>query len=509
MATLEHIFSEGKSGLRSGSKLFRKTMTLFSEQPEVFYNKLVEAKIVNKNVTSINKLNEILSSHFAYGIRIDSPIELMRLKRFYVSKYEEECPWSDEEIKNTIMEYCFLYEGKGYLLDNKSYNMILNEINELKTMGAYIIYYDELYERNEAWFHKLGIFSAGMLKCFVKKYASGVICKKAYLSWESSNENELLKKNILSVWKDAVLHNYQELKEQLEYVPLEKIKYALANNSCFVWNSAETYTTCYKFIITEEEERTILEYVKQMTEKNESISFEDIPLQHIYDENFELSETAIFTLVFNKVLSEEFVRYNRAITPKSQENTAWELVESYCSSRQEVHLDELLEQCAKRTGTSRHAEALEIAHSLMVRVDKERFVSRGLVDFNIAGIDEVLDTIVIGDAIGLKEITSFALFPDCNFSWNLYLLESFCRKYSKTFKYMNITNNSRNAGAIVRKECNLDYHNLLAQVLVFRKVDLLEEVVMDFLYDHGFIARHSYKYIENLIETASRLNEGR
>ena len=33
----------------------------------------------------------------------------------------------------------------------------------------------------------------------------------------------------------------------------------MANNDCFVWNSAETYTTCYKFVITEEEEKSILE----------------------------------------------------------------------------------------------------------------------------------------------------------------------------------------------------------------------------------------------------------
>ena len=54
----------------------------------------------------------------------------------------------------------------------------------------------------------------------------------------------------------------------------------------------------------------------------------------------------------------------------------------------------------------------------MVRVDKNRFVSDEQVTFNELGIDQVLDSMVLGEALGLKEITSFALFPDCNFPWN-------------------------------------------------------------------------------------------
>ena len=145
----------------------------------------------------------------------------------------------------------------------------------------------------------------------------------------------------------------------------------------------------------------------------------------------------------------------------------------------------------------------------MVRVDADRFVSDEQVNFNEADIDEVLDTLVQGEAIGMKEITSFALFPDCNFAWNLYLLESFCRRFSKAFKYMAVTTNSRNAGAIVRKELISDYHTLLANVLAVKCVNLSNEAVMDYLFDNGYIARHSYKYIQNLIELALELREGR
>ncbi len=457
----------------------------------------------------MDRLNELLLAHFTYGIKIDSPIEMMRLRRFYMEDYEEECPWSDDKIKEKIMEDCFFHEGKGYVLSAEVSAVVLREIEELRDNGAEIIYYNELYSKNEEWFFSQGIFSDEMLRSFVKKYSSNLVCKKSYFSWESLTENELLRSNILSVWGGRVLRNYGELKECLEYVPIEKIKYALANNTCFIWNSAETYTTVFKFIITEDEKRNILEYVEQFIDEMEYISFDDLPLQTIFEENYELSETAIFTLTYDIVLSKKYERCNRVVSKKGYGNDAVKTLETYCKAKRELSLDELFEQWKLRTGTQRQAEPLDIAYSSMIRVDANRFVCDEQVEFNIPGIDEVLDALVTNEAIGLKEITSFALFPECNFTWNLFLLESFCRRYSNTFKYMSVTTNSRNAGAIVRKECNLDYHNLLAHVLASKKVELSEDVVMNYLYDNGFVARHSYKYIKELMELALAVKEGR
>lgn len=508
MATLEHIYSEGKSGLRSGSKLFREVMNLYVENKHLFQEKLNVAQCIGDK-SDMNGFSEFLLNHFTYGIRLDSPIEFMRLKRFYESDTGKECSWSDEEIRKKIENSCFIHEGKGYVLSESACSAILSEIKELRDNAALIIYYDELFEKNEEWFIGHGIFSEDMLKSFIKKYSPDINCKKAYFAWDSKTENELLRDNILAIWGDEVLHDYQDINQILEYVPIEKIKYALANNSCFVWNSMETYTTEKCFLITEEEKASIFEYVDKRVEADGSVSFADIPLQTVFDENYELSETAIYTLVFESCLSEDFERYNHIISKKGQENNGVKLIEKYCLSKDEITIDELFEQWELRTGTHRQAEPLDVAYSSMIRIDASTFVKEDKVKFSEAEIDKALDVLVVGDAIGLKEITSFALFPDCNYSWNLFLLESFCRRFSNTFKYMAVTTNSRNAGAIVRKECKFEYHELLAHVLVTKNIDLTEDIVMDYLYDNGFIARHSYKNIKELIELARTLNEGR
>lgn len=482
-------------------------MQLYSDNHVLFQNKLMEAKFLDKKTKHL--FDDFLLLHFAYGIKADSPIELMRFKRFYAEDYGEECPWNDEDIKNLISEKCFFYDGKGYLLSKNKRSAILNEIYGLKENGIQIIYYRDLYEKNEEWFYNLGIYSDDMLKSFLQKYAEKIVCRKSYFSWSQNTENELLKNYILCIWGDAVLHDYSELKQCMEYVPIDKIKYALANNLCFVWNSAETYTCEDKFIISKNEISKILDYIKQNIELNDCVSLDEIPLETVIDENYELSKTAIITLIYNKFLSTDYVKNYRVISKKGKKRSAIELIEDYCKSKREILLEELFEQWELRTGTHRQAVPLDIAYSMMVRVDANRFVSDDKVKFDVYCIDEVLSALVLGDALGLKEITSFALFPDCGYSWNLFLIESFCRKYSKTFKYMAITTNSRNAGAIVRKKCDYDYHTLLAHILADSNIVLSDEIVMDYLYDKGYIARRSYKCLHELMELALELREGR
>lgn len=451
----------------------------------------------------------ILKSYFAFGIRINSPIEVMRFKRFYSEDYGINCPWSDEEIMSKIQASCFIHDEKGYILEDDTVNLILNEIYELKMNGARIVYYSSLFEKNEEWFYKTKIFTEEMLKSFIKKYALDVFCKKTYFSWENSTENILLTENIIDVWGEDTLQDYYSLGEKMEYVPIEKIKYALANNTCFVWNSAETYTLDSRFVISDSEKAAILLYVDEKSKDTDSVSLEDIPAQSIYEENFELSKAAILTLIFEKVLSHKYERYNRIVTLKGKENDATKMIREYCLSKDEISLDELFEQWKLRTGTHRQAEPLEIAYSVLIRVNMNTFVKDEKVEFNVSEVDKALDTIVIDEAIGMKEITSFALFPYCNYPWNLFMLESFCRKNSRLFKYMAITPNSRNAGAIVRRECNCNYHMLLANVLAKKQVELEENVVMNYLYENGFIARRSYKYIKELIKISKELRERR
>lgn len=302
MAILEHIFSNGEKGLRSGSKLFRDTMQLYVDNYAEF--ELKKERI--KSEPMKERFSNFIRSHFAYGIRIDSPIEVMRLRKFYSEDFGEECQMTDEEIKKMLFDSCFIHDGKGFIIASETEERIRTEIDELHRQGNEIIYYDELYAKNEEWFYGLGIFSSEMLKSYLGKKFKAINCKKSFFAWEALTENELLKNNITSLWGENVLRDYYGLKNDMEYVPIDKIKYALANNTCFVWNSAETYTIEHKFVISEDEKNTILEYVANNINVKGNVAFDDMPLESVFEENYELSDNAIFALVYNLVLSSKY-----------------------------------------------------------------------------------------------------------------------------------------------------------------------------------------------------------
>ncbi len=468
----------------------------------------METKVVDNTDLNDNFI-AILKSYFTFGIRINSPIDIMRFKRFYSNDFGTDCLLSYEEIMDRIYKNCFIHDEKGYMLEEDAIKSILDKIYELKTNNARIVYYSSLFKKNEERFYNVKIFSQAMLVNFLKKYALDIFCKKTYFSWENSTENNLLKENIIDVWKDDVLQDYYSLEKKMEYVPIEKIKYALVNNRCFVWNSIGIYTLDSRFVISDSEKDSILRYVDEKSADANIVSLEDIPAQSVYEENFELSKAAILTLIFKIVLSHKYERCGQILAPKGQKTDVVKTMQEYCLSKDKISLNELFNQWQLKTGTHRVIEPLNIAHSLLTRVDVNTFVRDEKVKYDVLEVDKTLETMAVDDAIGMKEIVSFALFPQCNYPWNLFLLESFCRKNSQIFKYMSLVPNSKNAGAIVRKEWKFDYNLLLANVLAKRQVELEKRVVINYLYEKGFIARRFYKCIDELIEMSKKIRERR
>jgi hypothetical protein len=116
---------------------------------------------------------------------------------------------------------------------------------------------------------------------------------------------------------------------------------------------------------------------------------------------------------------------------------------------------------------------------------------------------------VTGQYLPLKSVTTFATFPHCGQFWNLFLLESYCRRFSRRFRFEGLTMNSRNAGAIVRKNCGLAYTEIMADAVAASGVELKKTDVVEFFYNHGYIGRRFYAKAGELIEQAKTLRERR
>jgi hypothetical protein len=62
---------------------------------------------------------DILSTHFSNGFRIDSPIELLRFRRFAAEDFGNEILITDEELIKSISSCGILFNGKVYVIGNE------------------------------------------------------------------------------------------------------------------------------------------------------------------------------------------------------------------------------------------------------------------------------------------------------------------------------------------------------------------------------------------------------
>ena len=151
--------------------------------------------------------------------------------------------------------------------------------------------------------------------------------------------------------------------------------------------------------------------------------------------------------------------------------------------------------------------ALDNAHETMIRAEKNLFVKNKLIRFDVDGIDESLTPFVQGKINPLRAVTSFTGFPPVEgFLWNLFLLESFLRKFSRRYSYVAPAANSANIGAICPKSMRFnDYIDVQTAVVVQEHITLEQSVVENFLIEQGYRKMRVSGVTDKIIEKARSL----
>jgi hypothetical protein len=149
---------------------------------------------------------------------------------------------------------------------------------------------------------------------------------------------------------------------------------------------------------------------------------------------------------------------------------------------------------------------MEAGYAVMVRTDENAFVAERYVDFDKSAIDKAIDQFLNGgEYTPLRAVTTFALFPHCGQPWNLFLLESYCRRFSDNFRFEVLSVNSTNAGVIVRKHSRLTYFDIMADAVAKSGISLDEKTVLNFLATSGYTSQRRYAKIVELINQVTAL----
>ena len=210
--------------------------------------------------------------------------------------------------------------------------------------------------------------------------------------------------------------------------------------------------------------------------------------------------------VYNKYLSSEYYLKGKIFMKDKDEFDIISIMKQICMEKEEYTLKEAMNDVDNLIGINDRRIAYPALYDVMVRVDEQKFVSDKCVDFDVEAIDKVIDSFVDGFA-AIKEITTFALFPICGQPWTHYLLESYCYRYSKRYRYRMNLFNGRNAGAVVEANIDWDYNELLAQAIARTKIELNLDTAGKYLYETGYMARSKCNILSDIVKRAQQIRE--
>ena len=475
----------------------KKTLAEHSKK-SLFYRAL--------NFTLVKKLTKILSMRFSNGFRINSPIEIARLRRFAI-KDNVKFILSDDELIDAVITCGTYFEGKVYIVSSQTKNRIKELADNYFKNGASIIFYSEFYIKNEKWLFKANIISVKMLILIFNTLFPQMKFTHTFFGLTDISIFHVLENEILRVWGNDILLTYKQLEKRLYYIPFNRIKYALGQNNNFIWNNTLTFSHISRIIITEEEQKNIRKTAKKNYNTYGYISIKDLPLNSIQERNHELSLIAVYNAVYRVCLSDKYDKRGKIISRKGDVTDALSIIKKYCQTIDRCSLDELLKYEKEIIGENHRWILVEAGNDCMVRIDKDNFVADKYVYFNSKKIDNILNRFIKDDYLPLKSFTTFGVFPDCGQIWNLFLLESYCRRFSKIFRFDTLSINSRNAGTIIRKSCTMSYTEIIADAVAKSGIELTKIIVGCFLFDKGYIGRSTTTRNSEIINKAKEMRE--
>lgn len=454
-----------------------------------------------------NQVVEIVGTRFAYGYRLGSPIDLMKLRE-YIKEANIEVTKSDEELELFIRKAGFITNGKVFVIASEVKERLNTSLNDIFEQGATVIYYESFIERNRVWLENVHILSEDMLKELLAKTRADLSYSKNFMSnGEKKTEELSVATEICRVWGQEIVISVEEIADRLPYIPFDKVRFYLSVNRLFAWVSEGVYARVNTLVVTEKEEKDIISYVNSECNEKGFASLSNIPLGDIVEQNYELSDSAIITSVYNKYLANDYFLNGKIVTREKSEIDINLILGQFCAEKEEYTLDEALEKVKELTGTRDRRIAYPVLYNTMVRIDEQKFVSDKAVNFDAVTIDEVIGTLIKDGFAAIKEITTFATLPMCGQSWNHYLLESYCYRFSKRYAYRTNLFNGRNAGAIVEQSIDWDYKELLSQAVARSSIRLDEDAIGQFLFEAGYMAKSKFTWAADIVERAKQIRE--
>ena len=453
---------------------------------------------------TVKKIIEIITADFPNGLR-DDFIDTNKILRIYAANHSDE-NISRDFVVDVIHKHG-IFDGTRFYFFSENIRENVKQFIDKIFSTCSIAYYGTIYEKHSGFFARFNIFSPEVFKKILREtdgefFYFDEFCIKnrtIRLDYEISKIFMAAEKSL----------SIADLQKKLKYVPAEKISEILGNEKKYLPTITDKYVSVSKIQLDFEEIQAAEHQIYLRIKADGYATFDDFSLDSNFALNPELGEKVLSKLIYEKFFSDDFTKRGKKFFKKYaviEEKNSKRLIDTlreFVVEKDEVTVDELFD-CARKFRPDAYGIALNAAFERMIRVDKNLFVKDSLIKFDVKGIDNALTPFVQGKIIPIRAVTSFTGFPPAEgYTWNLFLLESFLRKYSRKYVYHTAVANSANVGAIYPESMNFeDYLEVQAAVVVQEKIPLNKSSVENFLVNRGFRIKRIASTTNRIISAA-------
>ena len=463
-----------------------------------------------------SRIGAILTEQFKKGFRINSALDLRKIKAFYNSRYEETIALSDESLVDLIKTCGLEHDGILYIPKNmvsdEMHQKLIGFIEQSFRNGANAVYFEALYDRFSDDLLNECVYDADMLRDYLKYTIkdSYFIDNNYIAKGLSDNSDPATEVKNLSIEKGVPL-SYDQIHEALPHLTYTVISSVLRAGE-FISNGNKEYFHISLFVMDEHtlEDISIVMHnnIAEMgyISGNELLKIVDQKFPYVFENNAFLSQLGIKNALAY-ILKDEFLWNGAIVCEKGQGVSIPDVYNDYSKQHTHFTIDELKTLKTELGSLIMFEEVYKNA----VRINERDFVSKKLLHFDVDNTDSAIDLYCKGEYIPINDINSFGTFPDAGYSWNAYLLEQFVYGFSHKYRLVhNYFNESTCSGALVKNSSNIySLNDLLSNALADSGVELEKQKALSFFCKRGYLVRSSYSDIEAVIIRAREIRNKR
>lgn len=451
----------------------------------------------------VKEIIELINADFPNGIR-DEVTDTNKILRLYSEKFADEVI-SNKLVTKVIHKFGIEHGGRFYFISAADIAEIRDFLAQLFEKNN-ILYYAEIFSAHADFFTAKKIFSPEVLQKVLRENDDRYFYLPEFCAIKDTTrlEDELTK--TLTAAQNPL--SLDDLRAIFPYVPADKIFPVLSDTENFLKTDSGRYLAISKIQFDADEINDAKNQIRAQIAAKGYATHDDFNLSANFALNPGVPEKVMHRLVYEKFLSGEFAQRNKKFVSLDapEKLTPTQILRNFLADKDQISAEELSAFARTLTANKSKIE-FAVAAEVMIRVEKNLFVRDSLVTFDVPAIDAALSPFVQDKIISLRNVTGFTDFPPvAPYSWNLFLLESFLRKFSQNFACDSPSFNSLNVGAIFPKSMHFkSYRHLQAAVVAQENIPLDKNSVENFLVAQGYRVQRIANVTEDIIRKAQKI----